>query len=111
MSRLFSRFRLLLPLLLALSLLAGGEARLVHQLGHELRQLSLPQAPDKHVARQDGCLTCAAYASLGASLLPVLLLPALLAGVLLFSRSRMATLRLPFVALFRSRAPPHPEGC
>lgn len=106
MSRLYFRFRLLLPLLLALSLLVGGEARLVHQLDHGLQQLSLPQAPGKHVASQDGCLTCAAYAPFGASLLPLMLLPALLAGVVLLSALQLTTLRLPFVALFRSRAPP-----
>lgn len=98
--------RLLLPLLLALSLLAGSEGKLTHEFEHEFRAASTVKSLSTLVAERDACLTCAAYAPFGASLLSAGALPPLLVFVAILAAITFAALHLPFAALFRSRAPP-----
>ncbi|MFO1381716.1 MAG: hypothetical protein U1F63_15365 [Chitinivorax sp.] len=98
--------RLLLPLLLALSLLAGSEGKLTHEFEHEFRAATTAKSFSALVVERDACLTCAAYAPFGASLLSAGALPPLLAFAAILAASAFAALHLPFAALFRSRAPP-----
>lgn len=98
--------RLLLPLLLALSLLCGSEGKLTHEFEHQFRAAAAPESITTFVADRDACLTCVAYAPLGASLLSAGQLPVLLAFAAILLACQFAALHLPFTALFRSRAPP-----
>lgn len=101
------RFRHILPLLLALSLLVSGEGKSVHDYEHKSWTPASFDSVSKQFIDGEICLQCLAYAPLAASLLPgalpqlallcttVILLLAFPGG--LFSR---------FEVRFRSRAPP-----